>query len=285
MGPSADDGALPPSEDAHMTGIVEQTGTGGGAGREPGIEAPQPVLVCDGLVKRFGDRCAVDGLSFEVRAGEAYGLLGPNGAGKTTTLRMVCGILPPDGGSATIDGRAVSGRDGARARASLGYVPQGLALFPTLRLDENLRFWAKLAGVPRSQRRARVAEALALVGLEDRARDRVEHCSGGMQRRLNLAVALLHRPRVLVLDEPTVGVDPQSRASLLDRLAQLRDDGAAVLYTSHYMDEVARLCDRVGILDRGRLLEEGNPQELPARHGCEDLEAVFLQLTGRELRD
>jgi ABC-2 type transport system ATP-binding protein len=262
-----------------MTGIVERTGPEA----QPGVR--DAVLSCHGLVKRFGDRCAVDGLSFEVRAGEAYGLLGPNGAGKTTTLRMVCGILPPDGGTATIDGRAVSGRDGAPARKSLGYVPQGLALFPTLRLDENLRFWAKLAGVPRSERRARVAEALTQVGLEDRARDRVEHCSGGMQRRLNLAAALLHRPRVLVLDEPTVGVDPQSRASLLDRLAQLRDAGAAVLYTSHYMDEVARLCDRVGILDQGRLLEEGDPHELPARHGCDDLEEVFLQLTGRDLRD
>ncbi|HZM42484.1 MAG TPA: ABC transporter ATP-binding protein [Acidimicrobiales bacterium] len=268
-----------------MTGIVDQTGTDGGADPGPRPESQPPVLVCSELVKSFGERGAVDRLSFEVRAGEAYGLLGPNGAGKTTTLRMVCGILPSDHGTATIDGRAVSGRDGARARASLGYVPQGLALFPTLRLDENLRFWAKLAGVPRGQRRARVAEALALVGLEDRARDRVEQCSGGMQRRLNLAVALLHRPRLLVLDEPTVGVDPQSRASLLDRLAQLRDGGAAVLYTSHYMDEVARLCDRVGILDHGRLLEEGDPHELPARYGCEDLEAVFLQLTGRELRD
>jgi ABC-2 type transport system ATP-binding protein len=248
---------------------------------------PDEVLRCSGLHKRFGARLAVDGVSLDVHAGEAYGLLGPNGAGKTTIIRMVCGILGPDEGSATIDGRQLWGRDGRRARATLGYVPQGLALFPTLTLVENLRFWTRLYGVPRHDRSARIDEVLEQVGLADRARDRVDQCSGGMQRRLNLAVALLHRPLLLVLDEPTVGVDPQSRANLLDRLGELRDAGTAILYTSHYMDEVERLCDRVGVLDHGRLLVEGSPRSLLDAHGggLPDLEALFLELTGRALRD
>jgi ABC-2 type transport system ATP-binding protein len=273
--------------DARFPHARDMTATVDASGPAPSgqVRDDRPTLACSALRKRFGERSAVDGLAFDVRAGEAYGLLGPNGAGKTTTIRMVCGILPPDGGSVTIAGRAVSGREGAAARAALGYVPQGLALFPSLSLVENLRFWAQLQGVPRRGRDERVHEALELVGLADRATDRVEHCSGGMQRRLNLAAALMHRPRLLVLDEPTVGVDPQSRAALLDRLAELRDEGTAVLYTSHYMDEVERLCDRVGIIDHGTMLVEGTPQGLPAIYDVPDLEAVFLQLTGRELRD
>jgi linearmycin/streptolysin S transport system ATP-binding protein len=244
------------------------------------------VLACTDLWMSFGDRPAVAGLTFSVRAGEAYGLVGPNGAGKTTTIRMVCGILAPEAGSATVGGRSLVGPGGRAARGQLGYVPQGLALFPTLTVAENLTFWAKLGGLSRRERRARSAEVLDVVGLADRARDRVEHCSGGMQRRLNLAIALLGRPRLLVLDEPTVGVDPQSRAALLDGLAALRDGGTAILYTSHYMEEVERLCDRVGIMDHGRLLAEGTPADLVALHDCVfDLEGVFLRLTGRALRD
>jgi ABC-2 type transport system ATP-binding protein len=231
------------------------------------------VLTCTGLAKAFGDRRAVDGLSFRVAAGEAYGLLGPNGAGKTTTIRMVCGILAPDRGRVTVEG-------------SLGYVPQDLALLPTLTVMENLRFWDRVQGLPRRGRRDRTAEVLDVVGLAGRAGERVERCSGGMQRRLNLAVALLHRPRLLVLDEPTVGVDTQSRASILATLARMRERGTALLYTSHYMDEVERLCDRVGVVDHGHLVEEGPPADLlRARPELADLEGLFLELTGRELRD
>jgi len=251
-----------------------------------GLATEPTVLACRELVRSFGSRTAVRGLSFEIAAGEAYGLLGPNGAGKTTTIRMVCGILEPDSGSVTIDGIPNSGRDGRRARAALGYVPQDVALFPTLTLGENLEFWARMCGVPRRGRAERIVEALRTVGLATRADDRLERTSGGMQRRLNLAAALLHEPRLLVLDEPTVGVDAQSRASLLETIGQMRDDGVAVLYTSHYLDEVERLCDRVGIIDHGELLLEGAPDEIVGRvDGQGDLQELFLDLTGRELRD
>jgi ABC-2 type transport system ATP-binding protein len=247
---------------------------------------PDMVLSCTNLHKAFGTRQAVADLSFDVAAGEAYGLLGPNGAGKTTTIRMVCGILAPDRGQVTLAGRPVDNRKRRSTVGALGYVPQGLALFPTLTVLDNLRFWAKLYGVPRHRRAERVATALALVGLEDRGRDRVEHCSGGMQRRLNLAIALVHEPQALVLDEPTVGVDAQSRASLLDTLGRLRDMGTAILYTSHYMDEVERLCDRVGVIDDGRMVVEGEPKILiDTRPELADLESLFLELTGRALRD
>jgi ABC-2 type transport system ATP-binding protein len=244
------------------------------------------VLSCRNLHKAFGGRHAVDGLSFDVGAGEAYGLLGPNGAGKTTTIRMVCAILEPDRGRVSLGGEPLGPRAGRRVLAQLGYVPQGLALLPSLTVGENLRFWAKVYGLPRRVRPGRVDDALDVVGLSDRARDRVEHCSGGMQRRLNLAIALLHRPRLLVLDEPTVGVDAQSRAAILATLSRLRDEGTAILYTSHYMDEVQRLCDRVGVMDAGRLVEEGAPGSLlEARPELADLEGLFLELTGRDLRD
>jgi ABC-2 type transport system ATP-binding protein len=253
-----------------------------------GQSAPaHPALVCTALTYSYGERRAVDGLSFMVRSGEAYGLLGPNGAGKTTTIRMLCGIVPPRSGSVIVDGRRLRpGRAGRDARAALGYVPQDIALYPNLTLAENLGYWATVQGVPRRRRQARAHDVLELVGLADRERDRVEHCSGGMQRRVNLAVALLHRPPVVVLDEPTVGVDAQSRAALLRTLAGLRDAGTALLYTSHYMDEVARLCDRVGVIDHGRLLAEGAPAALVAEHpDVTDLEGLFLDLTGRALRD
>jgi ABC-2 type transport system ATP-binding protein len=244
------------------------------------------VLSCRNLHKAFGGREAVQGLSFDVMAGEAYGLLGPNGAGKTTTIRMVCATLAPDRGQVSLDGRPIGRGGDRRVLAQLGYVPQGLALLPNLTLAENLRFWARIQGIPRRERRVRVDEALEVVGLSDRGRDRVEHCSGGMQRRLNLAIALVHRPRLLVLDEPTVGVDAQSRSAILTTLSQLRDDGTAILYTSHYMDEVQRLCDRVGVMDAGRMIEEGPPDALlAARPELADLEGLFLELTGRDLRD
>jgi linearmycin/streptolysin S transport system ATP-binding protein len=243
------------------------------------------VLCCEGLARAYGDRPAVRDLSFQIRAGEVYGLVGPNGAGKTTTIRMVCGILEPDRGSVTVAGGAIGGRAGRRARAALGYVPQELALFPVLTLAENLEFWSRMYGVPRRHRAPCIAEALARVGLADRAGDRADRTSGGMQRRLNFAIALLHEPRLLVLDEPTVGVDPQSRASLLDTIGRLRDEGTAVLYTSHYLDEVERVCDRVGIIDHGVLLVEGTPGEIIRGGGDNDLQDVFLRLTGRELRD
>ena len=246
-----------------------------------------PRLRCAGLTKRFGDRVAVDAVSFTIAPGECYGLLGPNGAGKTTTISMVCGVLRSDSGTVAIGGRSPVGHGAVEARRLLGYVPQGIALFPELSVRENLDFWARLTGVSRRDRRPRIIEVLEQVGLADRADDPVAACSGGMQRRANLAAALVHRPSLLVLDEPTVGVDPESRNRLLDLVESIVAAGTSVLYTSHYMDEVARVADRVGIMDGGRLVAEGTVAELLAGspEGATDLEARFLELTGTALRD
>lgn len=241
-------------------------------------------LRCTDLVKSFDGRAAVDGISFEVRAGEAFGLLGPNGAGKSTTIRMVCGVLRPDGGSVEHLPAALE-HTSPCGEPAIGYVPQELAIFPTLSLRQNLDFWARIFRVARRERRQRVEEALAAVGLLRRQDDRTDRTSGGMQRRLNLAVALLHRPSLLVLDEPTAGVDAQSRAAVVDTIGGLRDAGVAVLYTSHHLDEAERLCDRVGIMDAGRMLVEGEPRALVTEGGAASLYELFLDMTGRDLRD
>jgi ABC-2 type transport system ATP-binding protein len=209
---------------------------------------------------------AVDDVAFSVNAGESYGLLGPNGAGKTTTISMLCGLLQPDAGSVEVGGEVMrTGR--CVAKQHLGLVPQDIALYPDLTARENLRFFGRLQGLNRTDLRTRVDEVLEIVALEDRAGDRVESFSGGMKRRCNIAAALLHHPQLLVLDEPTVGVDPQSRASILDGIAALQDHGMAVLYTTHYMEEAQRLCDRIGIIDEGRLVAEGTQSELLAAIG------------------
>jgi ABC-2 type transport system ATP-binding protein len=228
-----------------------------------------PLLRCDGLVRRFGERTAVDGVSFHISAGETYGLLGPNGAGKTTTISMIAGILRPDAGRVELDGRRIDAHD-PEAKRSLGLVPQEIALFDDLSAEENLRFFGSLQGLRGADLRSRIAATLELVGLSDRAKDRVGEFSGGMQRRANIAVGLLHRPRLLVLDEPTAGVDPQSRNQILESIEQLGAEGMAVLYTTHYMEEAERLCDRVGIIDRGRIVAEGTRRELVAQIGEHD---------------
>jgi ABC-2 type transport system ATP-binding protein len=234
------------------------------------------VLQVEGLVRRFGDRTAVDGVSFAIAPGEAYGLLGPNGAGKTTTIRMVCGLLRPDAGTVRIDGR--SPWDDRSVKALVGFVPQDVALYGDLTARENLRFVGKLYRLRGRALADAVAEALEVVDLADRADERVEAFSGGMKRRLNIAAGLVHRPRLLVLDEPTVGVDPQSRHAILERVAALRERGMAVLYTTHYMEEAERVCDRVGIVDRGRLVAEGTRRELVDQLGEQD--RIELSATG-----
>jgi ABC-2 type transport system ATP-binding protein len=235
------------------------------------------VLVAHDLAKSFGDRVAVGGISFHVAPGETYGLLGPNGAGKTTTIRMVCGLLRADAGAVTIAGRTVSTTTVA-AKALVGYVPQEVALYPDLTARENLRFFGRLQRLRGRVLAARVDEVLELVGLGDRARDRVESFSGGMRRRLNIGAGLLHRPTLLVLDEPTVGVDPQSRHAIMASVRALSAEGMAVLYTTHYMEEAERLCDRVGIIDRGKLVAEGTRRELVDRLG--DRDRITLAATG-----
>jgi ABC-2 type transport system ATP-binding protein len=222
------------------------------------------MLRCEGLRKSYGDRQAVKGVSFTIAESECYGLLGPNGAGKTTTISMLCGLAIPDEGEVTVDGFQGGTLE---AKAAIGYVPQDLALYPDLSAVENLTFFGQLYGLGGKELHARIGEALELVGLADRGKDRIGTYSGGMKRRANMAAGLLHRPKLLVLDEPTVGVDPQSRNSILETVGRL---GIAVLYTTHYMEEAARLCDRIGIIDDGELVAEGTAEGLIATHGGKD---------------
>jgi len=235
------------------------------------------VLRATELHKRFGALEAVRGVSFEIREGETYGLLGPNGAGKTTTISMVCGLLARDGGEVTIDGRPIDVGKVA-AKAGIGYVPQELAIYPDLSAKENLEFFGRLYGLGGTRLKSRVAEVLEVIALTERANDRADKFSGGMQRRLNIGIGLLHQPRLLLLDEPTVGVDPQSRNAILESVAELGRSGMAILYTTHYMEEAERLCDRVGIIDLGEIRAEGTRRELVAMIGGED--QVRLTATG-----
>ncbi|HKY15468.1 MAG TPA: ABC transporter ATP-binding protein [Microthrixaceae bacterium] len=219
------------------------------------------VLTCVGLTRRFGDRVAVDGVNFTVAEGETYGLLGPNGAGKTTTISMVCGLMDADAGEVWVAGRPMS-PDALDAKASVGLVPQDVALYPDLTVRENLEFFGRLQGLHGAPLASRVADVLEIIGLDERAGDRVETCSGGMKRRANIGAGLLHEPALLVLDEPTVGVDPQSRNQILESIETLSSTGLSVLYTTHYMEEAERLCDRIGIIDDGRIVAEGTRREL-----------------------
>jgi len=227
------------------------------------------VLSAHDLRKRYGSVEAVRGVSFEIHEGETYGLLGPNGAGKTTTISMVCGLLTRDGGEVLLDGTPID-VGAVAAKAGIGYVPQDLAIYPDLSARENLQFFGRLYGLGGSALKARADEVLELIGLTDRAKDRTATFSGGMQRRLNIGIGLLHRPRLLLLDEPTVGVDPQSRNAILESIATLGRAGMAILYTTHYMEEAERLCDRVGIIDAGEIRAEGTRRELVALMGGND---------------
>jgi len=233
------------------------------------VDESKRLLDCRGLHKHFGDRAAVDGVSFHIARGETYGLLGPNGAGKTTTISMICGLLERDGGEVTVAGRAMD-VNAVEAKSAIGYVPQELAIYPDLSARENLRFFGRLQRLTGPVLKERVEAVLALTGLDDRADDHVETYSGGMKRRLNIGIGLLHEPQLLVLDEPTVGVDPQSRNAILEAVDGLRREGMSILYTTHYMEEAERLCDRVGIIDEGHILAEGTRRELVALIGETD---------------
>jgi ABC-2 type transport system ATP-binding protein len=247
------------------------------------------VLAITNLHKSFAKTRAVDGVSFGVQPGQLVGLLGPNGAGKTTTVSMIAGLVTPDQGQVTIGGVAVS-RDSDPVKRRLGLVPQDLALFDELTARANLRLFGSLYGLSGRSLDQAIGSSLTLVGLVDRADDRVKTFSGGMKRRLNLAAGLLHDPDIVLLDEPTVGVDPQSRNAIFDNLEQLKSRGKALLYTTHYMEEAERLADRIVIMDHGRVLADDTLSGLRARmpggaDGVASLEALFLTLTGRSLRD
>lgn len=276
------------------------------------------------VTKSYGGSVkAVDALSLEVHEGEVFGLLGPNGAGKSTLIGMVIGAFLPDEGSVEIDG--VGAPSDARARALMGVAPQGLAVYDELTAEENLRFFGRLYGMRGGALRDGVGRMLRFAGLEDRRKGKVKTFSGGMKRRLNLAAAMVHGPRLVLLDEPTAGVDPQSRNAIFEAIERVKREGVSVVYTTHYMEEAQRLCDRVGVIDKGRLLALGTVDELIERHGGQSvvvvqrdegeervstddpvsvvretlsrgsargvrverasLESVFLTLTGRSLRD
>ena len=213
------------------------------------------------VTKRYGSLTALDGVSLALESGEFFGLLGPNGAGKSTAMSLIAGLRAPDSGALTLDGRPLdAGNTGARL--SLGLVPQHVALYSELNADENLRIFGSLYGLSGADLRSRIDAALEAVQLTDRRRDPVKTFSGGMQRRLNLVAALLHRPKLLLCDEPTVGVDPQSRNAIFEYLKQLNGEGLTIIYSTHYMEEATRLCSRIGILDRGKLLALGTLEEL-----------------------
>ncbi|GDX98364.1 putative ABC transporter ATP-binding protein YfiL [Phycisphaerae bacterium] len=285
------------------------------------------MLTLTNLRKHFGPASrrvvAVDGVSLTVRKGEVFGLLGPNGAGKSTTIGMATGLISPDEGTVNIEGAGAPTT--STARLHLGVAPQELALYEQLTGEENLRFFGKLYELSGDALSKRVDTVLELVGLSPRRQDRVVTYSGGMKRRLNLAVALIHDPPLLLLDEPTAGVDPHSRNNLIDVVRKLASEGRTIIYTTHYMEEASKLCDRIAIMDKGKVLAQGTLSELTAAHGghtvvtvshgdsqerietadplkeiarvmaagtatnvridAPDLESVFLALTGRSMRD
>lgn len=235
------------------------------------------VLEASGLKKTFGDIEAVRDVSFRIEPGETYGLLGPNGAGKTTSISMVSGLLRRDGGDVLVNGAPMSTTT-LGPKADVGLVPQDLAIYPDLTARENLVFFGRLYGMTGTTLKSRADEVLEVIGLSDRGDDRADEFSGGMKRRLNIGIGLFHKPKLLILDEPTVGVDPQSRNAILESVEHLSEEGMAVLYTTHYMEEAERLCDRVGIIDQGEIKAEGTRRELVQLVG--QLDRVRVKATG-----
>jgi ABC-2 type transport system ATP-binding protein len=247
----------------------------------------EPIIQVSGLTKyyRGNDKPAVNNLSLEINRSEIYGLLGPNGAGKTTTLSILCGLFPPSEGTATIDGLSIRNQR-EQIKKIIGVVPQEIALYPTLTALENLRFIGRIYGLKGSELKARITECLKLVGLEDKAKRKIGAFSGGMKRRINLVAGILHDPKILFLDEPTVGVDVQSRNMILDYLRFLHSQGKTIIYTSHYLEEAEHLCGRVAIIDDGTVITTGSPGQLIKDNSpCKTLEELFLKLTGKEIRD
>lgn len=253
-------------------------------------DEPAPLgalLQAEGLTKTYvpAQTLALTSFSLSIGPGEIVGLLGPNGAGKTTAVSLLTGLLTPDCGRVHVCGVDICEHP-RKARQSIGLVPQRIALYPSMTAAENLSYFGSMYRIGGRQLKERVEACLETVGLSASAHVRIDAFSGGMQRRANLAVALVHRPRLLFLDEPTAGVDPQSRSMILDRLAELSRSGAGLLYTTHYIEEAEKICSRIVVIDEGRTIARGSPGELADAHpGCRDLGQIFLRLTGKELRD
>lgn len=244
-------------------------------------------VVVNNLQKTFDGLAAVNDVSFSIQTREIFGLLGPNGAGKTTTIRILSTVLTADEGDAQIGGYSIVDQSD-KVREIIGICPQELALYPELSAVDNLMFFGRMAGLSGRSAREAANEHLETVGLQDRAKDKVDNFSGGMRRRVNIAIALMSNPRLLFLDEPTVGIDPQSRNHIFETVEGLREQGMTILYTTHYMEEADHLCNRLGIIDHGQMIRIGTPEELKSEFGDPNevtLEQVFLELTGRNLRD
>lgn len=245
------------------------------------------IIEIKGLTKTFknADEPAVKGISFSIYKNEVFGLLGPNGAGKTTTISILCGLFAPTGGQVIIDGKNLH-ENAMAIKQVIGIVPQDIALYPTLTARENLQFFGAMYGVNGHLLKERIELWLQKLGLKQAADKRVAQYSGGMKRRVNLIAGILHQPKILFLDEPTVGVDVQSRNVIMEHLTELNKAGTTIVYTSHHMQEAETFCTRISIIDHGKILTEGSPRQLIANHpGCADLEDVFLRLTHRRLRD
>ncbi len=248
------------------------------------------ILHANNLVRKFGELTAVDDVSFDIQEGEIFSLLGPNGAGKTTTISMLSTLLAPTSGDALINGFSIKG-DSMQVRKYIGIVPQEIALYDELSALENLNYWGKLYDLSGQELNHRVSEVLDQIGLSDRAKDRLKTYSGGMKRRVNIAAGLLHKPKLLFMDEPTVGIDPQSRRMILDMVKDLNQQGMAILYTTHYMEEAQELSNRVGIIDHGKLIAVGTQEELTQQVGetdsihiltdpTDDLQSIASKLNG-----
>jgi ABC-2 type transport system ATP-binding protein len=247
----------------------------------------EPFLVAQNLHKSFNEHKAVNNVSFSILKGEIFGLLGPNGAGKTTTIRILSTVLPPDHGDVSIGGHSIRENPDA-ARRLIGVCPQDLALYADLSAMDNLLFFGRMEGLSGKEARAQATANLELMGLLERSKGKVDKFSGGMKRRVNLAIALMGHPQLLFLDEPTVGIDPQSRNNIYETIFGLRDKGMSILYTTHYMEEADRLCQRIAIMDGGQIIAMDTSHNLKSQIGPPDkvtLEDVFLKLTGRKLRD
>ncbi len=248
---------------------------------------PPLLLEARGLRKSYRQSTfpALDGVDLTVHKGEILGLLGPNGAGKTTAISVMTSLLRPDEGTVFICGLDLF-KQPRRGKAAFGLVPQDIALYPRLTAKENLHYFGRLCGLGGGLLSKRIEKCLKVTGLENRADQRIETFSGGMKRRANLAAGILHAPPLLFLDEPTVGIDAQSRNMILEKLALLRDQGMGMLYTTHYMEEAEYLCSQVAIIDEGRIVDRGSPKQLLDQHPeCRNLGDLFLHLTGRQLRD